>query len=42
MFLALERAQEILNNCKVLSQAGCPVAAQDIMEQMTLYQVIFL
>lgn len=39
MFLALERAQEILNSCKVLSQAGCQVAAQDIMEQMTLYQV---
>lgn len=38
MFLAVEKTQDILNNCNVLLQAGCQVAAQDIMEQMTLYQ----
>lgn len=38
-FTALEKTEEIMQNCKILIQAGCQTAAQDIMEQMTLYQV---
>ncbi|KAL0267282.1 UNVERIFIED_CONTAM: hypothetical protein PYX00_009598 [Menopon gallinae] len=38
MFSALEKSQDILNNCKTLMQIGWQVTAQDITEQMTLYQ----
>lgn len=37
-FKALERVQEIHNNCKLLMQAGLQTLALDTMEQMTLHQ----
>lgn len=39
MFAALKRAEEIQGNCKLLVQAGFQTLAQDIMDQMSLYQV---
>lgn len=40
MFSALKKSQDILNNCKTLTQIGWQVTAQDLTEQMTLYQVV--
>lgn len=37
-FKALDRVQEIHNNCKILMQAGLQTLALDTMEQMTLHQ----
>lgn len=41
MFDALKRAEEIHGNCKLLVQAGFQTLAQDIMDQMSLYQVSY-
>ena len=40
LFATLDRVQNIHNDCRVLMQSGHQTLALDIMEQMTLHQVI--
>lgn len=40
IFIALDKVQKISNNCKLLMQYGHQTLGLDIMEQMTLHQVI--
>lgn len=40
VFAALDKVQKIHSDCKILMQSGHQTLALDIMEQMTLHQVI--
>lgn len=41
-FTALQRAQAIHSDCRILMQSGFQTVALDVMEQMSLYQVCMI